>query len=176
MGMAAPAFTGINHICVVTGDLDRAVRAWADRYGIGPWRLYRYDSSNMAATVEGERVEFEMRVALCRLANARIELIQPLDVDNRSPYARSLSEHGGADHIHHVRFDVASYAESAAHLRRLGTDTIFDAAFRPGGAGAQERLSATYFDTADDLGFTVEIVRVPEGFALPEPELMYPEA
>jgi methylmalonyl-CoA/ethylmalonyl-CoA epimerase len=174
--MAAPAFTGINHICVVTGDLDRAVRTWADRYGIGPWRLYRYDRTNMEATVAGERVEFGMRVALCQLANARIELIQPLEDDNRSPYSRSLTEHGGTDHIHHVRFDVASYDESAAHLRSLGADTIFDAAFGPGEAGAGERLSATYFDTADDLGFTVEIVRMPEGFALPEPELVYPEA
>jgi hypothetical protein len=174
--MAAPAFTGINHICVVTGDLDRAVRTWADRYGIGPWRLYRYDSSNMEARVEGKRVEFDMRVALCQLANARIELIQPLDVDNRSPYARSLTEHGRADHIHHVRFDVASYDESAAHLQSLGADRIFDAAFRPGAGGAGERLSATYFDTSDDLGFTVEIVRMPEEFAMPEPELVYPEA
>jgi catechol 2,3-dioxygenase-like lactoylglutathione lyase family enzyme len=173
--MAAPGFTGINHICVVTGDLDRAVRTWADRYGIGPWRLYRYDSSNMEATVEGKRVQFDMRVALCQLANARIELIQPLD-DDRSPYARSLTEHGGADHIHHVRFDVASYDESAAHLQSLGADTIFDAAFRPDVAGTEERLWATYFDTADDLGFTVEIVRMPEGFAMPEPELVYPEA
>jgi methylmalonyl-CoA/ethylmalonyl-CoA epimerase len=173
--MGTPAFTGINHICVVTGDLDRAVRTWSDRYGIGPWRLYRYDRSNMAATVEGEGVEFEMRVALCRLANARIELIQPLD-DDRSPYARSLAERGGADHLHHVRFDVASYDESAARLRRLGVNTIFDAAFSPGQAGGGERLSATYFDTAEDLGFTVEMVRMPEGFALPEPELVYPEA
>jgi methylmalonyl-CoA/ethylmalonyl-CoA epimerase len=172
--MARPAFTGINHICVVTGDLDRAVRTWADRYGVGPWRLYRYDGSNMTATVGGERVEFEMRVALCQLANARIELIQPLD-DDRSPYARSLAEHGGADHLHHVRFDVDSYDESATELQRLGADTIFDAGFSPGEAGTDERLSATYFDTADDLGFTVEIVRMPEGFALPEPELVYPE-
>jgi methylmalonyl-CoA/ethylmalonyl-CoA epimerase len=173
--MTAPVFTGINHICVVTGDLDGAVRTWADRYGVGPWRLYRYDSSNMEATVEGKRVEFDMRVALCQLANARIELIQPLD-DNRSPYAQSLTAHGGADHIHHVRLDVASYDESAAALRRLGKDTIFDAAFRPSGAGGDEQLSATYFDTADELGFTVEIVRMPAGFAMPEPELVYPEA
>jgi methylmalonyl-CoA/ethylmalonyl-CoA epimerase len=171
--MTLPAFTSINHICVVTADLDRAVRTWADRYGIGPWRLYRYDTSNMAARVGGQPVEFEMRVALCQLANARVELIQPLD-DDLSPYARSLQEHSGADHIHHVRFDVASYDEIAAQLRRLGADTIFDAAFRPGAGGAGERLAATYFDTADDLGFTVEVVRMPDGFSMPEPDSLYP--
>lgn len=173
--MPSPAFTGINHICIVTGDIERAVRTWADRYGIGPWRLYRYDSSNMAATVDGQPVEFEMRVALCQLANARIELIQPLDGD-RSPYALSLSAHGGADHLHHVRFDVASYEDTAGQLRGLGVDTIFDAAFAPAGSDDGERLSATYFATAQDLGVTVEVVRMPADFTMPQPASMYPEA
>jgi catechol 2,3-dioxygenase-like lactoylglutathione lyase family enzyme len=170
--MTAPAFAGINHICVVTADLDRAVRTWADRYGIGPWRLYRYGDSNMSASVDGEPMRFEMRVALCQLANARIELIQPLD-ERRSPYARSLAAHGGADHLHHVRFDVASYDDSAAQLRRLGTEVIFDASFSPKDDG--ERLRGTYFDTEADLGFITEVVRVPDGFAMPEPERLYPQ-
>jgi methylmalonyl-CoA/ethylmalonyl-CoA epimerase len=170
--VTAPAFTGINHVCIVTGDLDRAVHAWADRYGIGPWQLYRYDSSKMEASVAGEPVEFEMRVALCQLANARIELIQPLD-GGRSPYARSLRAHDGADHLHHVRFDVSSYGQSADQLRGLGTRELFDAAFSPGSQNG-ERLRATYFDTEPDLGVMVEIVRVPVGFAMPEPEGMYP--
>jgi methylmalonyl-CoA/ethylmalonyl-CoA epimerase len=170
--MAAPAFAGINHLGIVTADLDRAVRTWADRYGIGPWRIYRYDSSKMAAKVDGEPVEFEMRVALCQLANARLELLQPLD--DRSPYARSLAEHGGADHIHHVRFDVASYEDSAAQLRELGAPVIFEGAFKPGVGGNGTPLAATYFGTAADLGFTAEIVGIPEGFAMPEPESVYP--
>src|SRR5439155_20310693 len=128
--MTTPAFTGINHLGVVTADLNRAVRTWTDRYGIGPWRLFRYDKSNMTASIEAQPVEFAMRVGLCQLANARLELIQPLD--DRSLYARSLAEHGGADHIHHVRFDVASYDDSAAQLRELGARTIFQASFTPG--------------------------------------------
>jgi catechol 2,3-dioxygenase-like lactoylglutathione lyase family enzyme len=164
------AFTGINHICVVTADVDRAVQTWADRYGIGPWRLYRYDRSNMAATIEGEPVDFAMRVALCRLGDARIELIQPLD--DRSHYARSLAARDGADHIHHVRLDVASYGESARRLRELGLPAVFDAAFRPAGEG--RALEATYFGTAEELGFTVEIADMPEGFAMPAPERVYP--
>ena len=170
--MITPAFTGINHLGVVTADLDRAVRTWTDRYGIGPWRLYRYGSSNMSAKLDGEPVEFEMRVGLCQLANARIELLQPLD--ERSHYARSLAEHGGADHIHHVRFDVASYDESSAQLAAAGAQPTFEADFAQGPGGDASPLSATYFATDADLGFTVEIVKVPERFAMPEPELVYP--
>jgi methylmalonyl-CoA/ethylmalonyl-CoA epimerase len=169
--MTTAAFTGINHLGIVTADLDRAVRTWSDRYGVGPWRLYRYDSSNMSAEVDGEPVEFEMRVALCQLDNARIELLQPLD--DRSPYARSLAAHGGVDHIHHVRFDVAGYEESATRLRDLGAREVFHAAFRAGGSSP---LTATYFATDGELGFTSEIVGVPDHFAMPEPELVYPQS
>jgi methylmalonyl-CoA/ethylmalonyl-CoA epimerase len=172
--MTTAAFTGINHLGLVTADLDRAVRTWTDRYGIGPWRVYRYDSSNMTAQVDGEPLEFEMRVGLCQLENARLELIQPLD--ERSPYAQSLAAHGGADHIHHIRFDIASYDDSAAQLRELGARVVFDAAFQPAGGAASGPLNATYFATDGELGFTTEIVRFPDGFALPEPELVYPQS
>jgi methylmalonyl-CoA/ethylmalonyl-CoA epimerase len=172
--MTATAFTGINHLGIVTADLDRAVRTWSDRYGIGPWRLYGYDSSNMSAQVDRERVEFDMRVGLCQLDNARIELLQPLD--DRGPYAQSLAAHGGADHIHHVRFDVSSYDESAARLRELGAREVFHAAFHAADGATSPPLTATYFATDDELGFTSEIVGVPDRFAMPEPELVYPRA
>src|SRR3954462_4435452 len=153
--MTTAAFTGINHLGVVTADLDRALRRWTDRYGIGPWRVYRYDRSNMAAQVDGEAVDFEMRVGLCQLDNARLELIQPLD--DRSPYALSLAARGGADHIHHVRFDVAGYDGSASQLRELGARPVFEAAFAADGGAGSAPLTATYFATEDELGFTTEI-------------------
>jgi methylmalonyl-CoA/ethylmalonyl-CoA epimerase len=171
--MATAAFTGINHLGIVTADLDRAVRAWSERYGVGPWRLYRYDAATMSAQVDGEPLEFEMRVGLCELENARLELIQPLD--DRSPYAQSLAARGGADHIHHVRFDVASYDESAARMRELGARQIFHAAFRGGDGAGSAPLIATYFATDGELGFTSEIVGVPDHFAMPEPERVYPD-
>jgi len=172
--MTMAAFTGINHLGIVTADLDRAARTWTDRYGVGPWRIYRYDAANMAAEVDGEPVEFEMRVGLCQLANARLELIQPLD--DRSPYAQSLAAHAGADHIHHVRLDVSSYDESAARLRELGAREVFHAAFQAADGAGAPPLTATYFATDDELGFTSEIVGVPERFAMPEPELVYPRS
>ena len=78
------------------------------------------------------------------------------------------------DHIRHVRFDVASYDESAAQLAAAGAPATFEADFAQGPGGNGSPLSATYFATGEDLGFTVEIVKVPERFAMPEPELVYP--
>jgi catechol 2,3-dioxygenase-like lactoylglutathione lyase family enzyme len=154
-------FTGVNHVCVATRDLDRAVRIWSDRYGVGPWALWTKDSSN-----------FAMRVALCSLpSGTRIELIEPLD--DRSPYAESLARHGGADHVHHVRLDVDDFADTRETLTGLGLEPVLDATFA-GAPGIDSVVTATYLGTEDDLGFLLEIGDVPTGFAMPEPELVYP--
>ena len=50
-------FTGVNHICIATRDLDRAVRTWSDRYGVGPGRLWTKDDANMSAEVDGKPTE-----------------------------------------------------------------------------------------------------------------------
>ncbi len=165
-------FTGINHVCVATRDIDRAIRIWSDRYGVGPWALWTKDSSNMSAAVRGTPTEFAMRVALCSLASGtRIELIEPLD--ERSPYAESLARHGGADHIHHVRLDVDDYAETRETLTGLGLEPVLDATFA-GAPGVSSVVTATYLATEDDLGFLLEIGDIPAGFAMPEPERVHP--
>jgi methylmalonyl-CoA/ethylmalonyl-CoA epimerase len=165
--------TGLNHVCVVTTDLDRAIRLWADRYGVGPWGVWTKDGTNMTAAVEGRPADFGMRVALASLpSGVRIELIQPLD--DRSPYAGSLARHGGADHIHHLRFDVDDYGTAAARLGDdLGLRTILHAEFA-GAPGLDGSFTGTYFDTEPELGFVTEIGRAPEGFAMPPPESTYP--
>lgn len=165
-------FSGVNHLCVVTRDLDRAVRIWSDRYGVGPWSLYTKDESNMSAVVDGAAAAFAMRVALCSLSPAfRLELIQPLD--DRSPYAASLAEHGGADHVHHVRLEVDDYGRAGAQLERLGLRRMLEAEFA-GAPGVASRFVGAYYDTRDELGFVVEIGHMPPGFAMPAPERVYP--
>ncbi len=38
--MREPFFTETLQISIVVPDLDRAVRTYADEYGIGPWEIY----------------------------------------------------------------------------------------------------------------------------------------
>ena len=168
----ASVFAGANHICIVTADLDGAVRRWWDRYRVGPWRVFTYDRSNMEATMDGEPVDFEMRAALAQLGPAfRIEIIQPLD--DRSLYAASLRQSGGADHIHHVRLDVSDFAGARNKLGALGLEVRFDATFR-GGSPDGDRVRGMYFDARDDLGFLLEIAEAPPGFSMPQPDYVYP--
>lgn len=166
-------FTGINHICIATHDLDRAVGVWSSRYGVGPWQLWTKDASNMSAAVHGAPTDFAMRVALCSLSpTTRVEIIQPLD--ELSPYAHSLARHAGADHIHHVRLDVDDFAGTRTRLRGLGLDTVLDATFE-GAPGVDSVVTATYLATEPDLGFLLEIGDVPPGFSMPAPERVYPD-
>ena len=156
----APLFTGIDHVCVVTRGLDRAVRAWAERYGVGPWHVWTKDRSNMSA-------DYAIRVAMGHFASGfRIEVIEPLD--DRSPYARSLAGRSGA-HVHHVRFDVADYDTAREQLDVAGAQVAQEEEFA-GAPGVAGRLRATYFATEGDLGLVAQIGAVPAGFAMPEPE------
>jgi len=142
-------FTGANHICIVTADLDRAVRCWWDRYRVGPWQVFTYDRSNMEATIDGEPADFQMRVALAQLGAAfRIEIIQPLD--DLSLYAASLSKTGAGTQatldsaVSALRVAEACVATSETRVaRRQGfapvAGTIQQIYFREGETVAAQR-------------------------------------
>ena len=165
-------FSGANHICIVTADLDRAVRRWWDRYRVGPWRVFSFDRSNMQADVNGSPVDFKMRAALAQLGPAfRLEIIQPLD--ELSPYAETLNGADGADHVHHVRLDVPDYARTRGELVALGLTRSLEASFK--GSSSEGWVQATYFDTRYDLGLLLEIGNAPAGFTMSEPDYIYPE-
>jgi hypothetical protein len=167
-----PLFTDVNHLCVVTGDMDRAVRAWSGRYGIGPWEIWTKDGSNMSSVVDGEPRTYTMRAAMCQVSPTfRVELIQPLD--EHGPYAESLARFGGRDHVHHVRFDVADYEAARMHLERTGLRVAADEEFA-GAPGVESRFRATYFNTEDELGFVLQIGQAPIGFEMPPPDEVYP--
>jgi catechol 2,3-dioxygenase-like lactoylglutathione lyase family enzyme len=170
--MMRPAtFSGVNHICVVTRDVDRTVRVWADRYNLGPWSVHTYDQSRVRAAVDGQPAEFGIRVGYCQFGpSTRIELIQPLD--DRSPYAQSLDEHGDADHLHHLRLDVGDFASALDQLKGLGLRESLSAEFA--GLDPSLRATAKYLTTEADLGFTVEVADVPSGFEQPPADYVYP--
>jgi glyoxalase/bleomycin resistance protein/dioxygenase superfamily protein len=170
--MSRSIFTGGDHIGIVTRAVDAAVRKWSDRYGVGPWEVYSYDASTMAATYCDASGSFPMLAALCSLADGfRLELIQPLS--DAGPYHASLLAHDDADHLHHIRLAALDPAGARAMLARNGHGVVFDAAFA-GADATGPRLHARYFDTVRELGFLLEVVERPESFVMPEPTHVYP--
>jgi Glyoxalase/Bleomycin resistance protein/Dioxygenase superfamily len=101
----------------------------------------------------------------------RVELIEPLD--EHGPYAESLARSGGRDHVHHIRVDVGEYAGARARLERLGVRVAAEEQFA-GAPGETRMFRATYFDTGDELGFTLQSAVGPPGFVMPDPDAVYP--
>lgn len=167
-------FTGVNHVGIATNNIPRAIRNWHDRYGIGPWDVYEYGEHNLSVRpLAGENhTSFAMTVALASLPSGfRIELLQPHD--EFSPYYASLQKHGGRDHVHHLRMELGDFGITDQHLTDLGLDTAMDAAFASADP-RREWFRAKYFDTEDELGVTLEVCHMPEGFAMPERAYRYP--
>ena len=130
---------------------------------IGPWRIYRYDSSTSKETILNDQPgEYAMRLALTRVGDVSWELIQPLD--EKSIYARFLREHG--EGLHHVLFDVDDYDDTIAYFRSKGIGVAQ--------GGQLGQISFTYFDTEDRLLFPAEIIRRDKEGELPPPGATYP--
>ena len=152
---------------IVTRDLARAIRVWADTYGVGPWQVFEFDGSNMTdRTVGGAPVDYAMKIALAMLGPMMLELIEPLD--ERSIYWTSLEQHGGRDHVHHILCGTDDYAASLDHFKAIGVEASQT------GHMTQTDATFAYLDTEADLGLALEIVAMPAELNLPEPIEVYP--
>jgi catechol 2,3-dioxygenase-like lactoylglutathione lyase family enzyme len=158
----APAFTGVVQVGLVVRDLERAVRVYADEYGIGPWRILEINPDvAQDLAIDEQPAGYSMRVALAMVGDVEWELIEPLD--DKTPYAEFLRTHG--EGLHHVALGVDDFAEAGSFLRSKGHRVLLGGRYR----GAEW----AYFSTQDDLGFTAEIFdlsHLVEG----EPEALYP--
>jgi methylmalonyl-CoA/ethylmalonyl-CoA epimerase len=98
----------LSHVSIVVPDLEAAAARLAQVYGLAM-------GETMVNRDEG------VRMAYIDLANARIEVMQPLAPD--TPLGRFLQKNptGG---LHHISFAVDSVAAVAAALRKNGVQTI----------------------------------------------------
>lgn len=159
--MTKPLFTEILHACVVVRDLDAAVRTYYDEYGIGPWYIYEFNPETVDdLRFEDRPAEFAWRLALARVGESVLELIQPLD--DKSSYAEFLATHG--EGVHHLAFRPTSHDEVEAELRRKGNRHVQ--------GGVYKGVRFDYFGTEKDLGFILEVVDLPSD---PQaPDAVYP--
>lgn len=137
--------SAIAQIGIVTADLERAIGAWSNRYGVGPWRVREFGPDNVADQVPRP---FSMRLATARVGTVDLELIQPLD--EASDYARSLGRHDGADHMHHMLFRTVDFAAAIDGFARAGVEQAM--------AGTTDGARFVYFDTERELGTRIELL------------------
>ena len=111
--------TAVDHIGVVVEDLDEAIAAHRDTFGV-------------LVSHREEWFAEDATVAFLGVGPSTIQLIAPLS--DESEYAEFLAE--GGPGLHHVGYRVADIDAALDALRRAGRELLDDEA-RPGPAGTR---------------------------------------
>lgn len=131
-------------LCFVVPSVDEAVRIWHAQYGVGPWTLVSLAPDD--PEVHGRVEPYAFRAAVATWGPIELELIEPLD--ERSHYARSLAEHGGKPHFHHLKTTCEDYREAVGALVAGGHEVVQ--------SGRVGTTSFAYFSLGDRTGCTIE--------------------
>jgi len=139
-------------IAFVVRDLERAVREFDARLGAGPWRGWLFGPQGQGREYRGRPAEWTLRLVL-NARSPQFELIEPLA--GPSIHADWLEDRG--EGFHHLGYVVESLEQTTAEMEAAGHSAIA----RIHSFGAARDGAASYFDTADALGFLVEAVEPP---------------
>lgn len=108
----------IDHIAIAVHDVESAAREYCDTLGVDD--------------VEFETVASEgVRVAILRLENGRIELMQP--TSDASPIKKFLEKRG--EGLHHMALETGGIESEVSRMQGCGVQFLGD--IRPGSAGTR---------------------------------------
>jgi methylmalonyl-CoA/ethylmalonyl-CoA epimerase len=157
--MPAPRLPALFHIGWVVRDCVAAQAELSSRLGAGPFLSMGDESRFEAALVHGKPTPFSLRIAFGALGGVLLELLEPLD--DRSPHAEFLSEHG--EGLHHFAYLVADFDEQLAAIRAAHPDLslLID------GTGPGSPARWAYLDASTARGTVIELLeRTPQAEAL----------
>jgi len=162
--MDKPMFTEVIQIAFVVENLEKAVRIYADKYGIRPWKIYTINSKTVKNLVKYDnKTDFSYKVAMSYIGSIEWELVEPLD--ERSMYSDFVKNHGYG--FHHIAFGVKNFDKALLDLKGEGGEVLQ--------SGDWQGTKFVHISTEDDLGFVVELFKFPKNHESPEPEKIYPK-
>ncbi len=132
---------------IVVRDIEKSMEEYKKIFGIDPWVVMEINSDTMIdLTYKGKPSLFSFKIALAKLGEMQIELLQPVEGDNI--YSDFLEEHGeGLHHLGHVRVDDIDEALEA--LEKAGFPCIQ--------SGRSSFMNYAYVDMTSILGYVVEL-------------------
>jgi methylmalonyl-CoA epimerase len=159
--MKKPVFKKILQVAVIVRDMDESMKRYWEGFGIGPWEVYTFDSTNTDHN-------YAVRTAIAKIDDVEWELIQPLD--DKSDAGKFLKEHG--EGLHHIGFQVDDFDEALAYCRQRGVESLMETKV----TGDWEGSKVVYLDTRPHLACISEIWTTPEHVGqAPQPEWIYPD-
>lgn len=156
-----PFFTRISQVGMVVRDLDATLKTYVERYGIGPWQVYRLRRNSAGV------LDQNMRLAYTRLGNTDWLLFEPAGTDGL--FGEFLSENG--EGVQHLGAVVADRDACRAFCRENGLPLLAAGDF----ACARGTLPFHDFcDARKDLKTFLRIIPADVDSA-PPPDSVYPQ-
>jgi len=145
---------GLDQVALIVDDLDQAVRAYWEKFGIGPWRIFTYGRPMLQGMrYHGQPAEFRFRTAFGQVGGMRLELIQV--VEGHTIYDDYAQERGYG--LHHVGVLVEDMAQALEEARQAGIAVLQEG----WGFGLDGDGHFAYLDTIPLIGMIVELIHVP---------------
>ncbi len=157
--------SGVRQVALVVRDIDKALKEYTHRFGIGPWWVSLYGLPKMTdMRIRGEAIPYSMKLALAWTGHTMWDLIEP--VDGPSIYKEFLDAHGEGLHHLLVEHDGIDFDNAIATFTKRGCPPLME--------GKIGDVQFAYIETEGPLKTVLEIVRRPPGYVRPEPDYWYP--
>lgn len=148
-GSEAP-FSRVIQVGIVVEDVEKSVEEMRKVFGVEP--DFVKDMNYPRVTYRGKPVNVIARVAAYSQFGVQLEFMQPIG-DDDSSWQDHLNEQGSSA-LHHIRFnDIEDSKVANDYMKEKGIEIYQEgeSVVTPGG-------KFIYYDTADRLGFVVEVV------------------
>lgn len=155
----------LTETCFVTHDHRRTMRGLV-KLGIGPWRVYTFDSSTLTdQTYHQQPADYAIKVCFATVGGLALEIMEPLH--GPSIFQEHLDRHG--EGVQHLAFDCEElpWTQRQAEFAEHGFDQVQSGTFAGGNQFA-------FFATHTATGTTFETYDIPRDFMWPEPDEWYP--
>jgi hypothetical protein len=139
----------IVHVCVVVEDVEEKARAFADKFGIGPFEIREKHYDKSKGMLHGEPVEYTLKFGYAKMGTITLELVETLE--GETLYKEFLEEHG--EGIHHIGIPTPlPFDEELNKWTRLGIKPLMASRLEDPGEGW------AYMDTQNLVGCVLEIL------------------
>lgn len=138
--------TELDQVGIVVRDLQKSMEHYWNNFGIGPWNILRFSSSELSdMTYRGKPGRFSSQIAIATVGAIKLELIEPLE--GESTWADFLRENG--EGVHHLGwYRVDNMADTIQAMEKAGFPCLT--------SGRNYRSHFAYFDTTRLLGTILE--------------------
>ena len=139
----------IVHVCIVVRDVEKTAKAFAEKFGIGPFRIKILNIPSSRASVHGEPVDYTLKFGKARVGPMTLELVETLK--GKTIYQEFLEKHG--EGIHHIGIPTPMPFDSELKKwQKLGIEPLQVDTMKNPGEGC------AYMDTQGLVGCILEIL------------------